>query len=383
MFSRRAFSLALLAVPALARFQDFGIPVSTATVDVKAFNVANFTLNNLTGVFLNPVLPGRESLTLPIYAFLIEHKASKKKFMFDLGMRNDPQNLPPAFAGFFSSNAITFKPFKDITQLLKDGGVSLNSINGVFWSHAHFDHIGDMSKFPNSTEIIVGATTNLSIFPASQGSDLQASDLAGHKLVQLDFSSAKFTFGGMKAIDQFSDGSFYLLDTPGHLTGHMSAIARVTPTSFIILGGDTLHHVGQLRPSGQLHPSGGFQDSVPCPGHLIAHAKSTISTDFFWSPKSTPGAFDLPSRTQPFFALSDIPGSFYADPLAATLSVDKLAPFDADTDFLTVVAHDLSIIGDLPYFPKSLSTWQKDGLKQKLAWLFVDPSNPAFFLSPP
>jgi hypothetical protein len=133
---RRVLSLVIFIAPTLARLQDFGIPPSDATVDVKAFNVANFMLNNLTSVFLSPVLPGREDFTLPLQAFLIEHKPTKKKFMFDLAMRNDPQNLPPAFSSFFSSKAITFDPFKDITELLQDGGVSLYSIEAVFWRSA-------------------------------------------------------------------------------------------------------------------------------------------------------------------------------------------------------------------------------------------------------
>ncbi|KAJ7189166.1 hypothetical protein C8R46DRAFT_879033 [Mycena filopes] len=365
----------LFALPAFARFKDFGIPTSDATVDVRAFNVANFTLNNLTSVFLNPVFPGREDLTLPMHAFLIQHKPSQKNFMFDLGMRNDPQNLPPAFAGFFSSKAITFEPFKDITQLLQDGGAALNSIDGVFWSHAHFDHVGDMSKFPPGRQMIVGSKTDLTTFPDLQASDLQASDLAGHNVVQLDFYSANLTFSGLKAINQFGDGSFYLLDTPGHLTGHMTAVTRVTPTSFIVPGADTLHHVGQLR------PSGAFQANFPCPGDLLADARTAVSTAFFWSANSTPGAFDLPSRTQPFFALSDVAGSFYADPGAATLSADKIAAFDADADFFTVMAHDLSIVGALPYFPASLNDWQASGLKAKTAWAFLEPRNPAFLLN--
>jgi hypothetical protein len=151
---------ALFAAPALAGFQDFGIPPSDATVDVKAFNVANFTLNNLTNVFLNPVLPGREDLTLPMHAFLIEHKPSQKKFMFDLGMRNDPQTLPPAFAGFFSSKTVTFDPFKDITQLLQDGGVSLDSIEGVFWRYGLCNIISYTLTFHPVTLIL---TTSVSV----------------------------------------------------------------------------------------------------------------------------------------------------------------------------------------------------------------------------
>ncbi|KAJ7457013.1 hypothetical protein FB451DRAFT_1564416 [Mycena latifolia] len=374
--------LLALAGPTLARFADFGLPPSDATVDIKAFNVANFTLHNLTHAFVRPVLPGREDLTLPMHAFLLTHRPSGRNFMFDLGMRNDPLNLPPAFAGFFSSGAVTVGDFKDITELLQDGGVALDSIEGIFWSHGrpaaltHFDHIGDMSKFPNGTQIVVGGTTDLTLFPDSQTSDLQASDLAGHDVVKLDFDRANLTISGMRAIDHFGDGSFYLIDTPGHLTGHMTALARVTPTSFIVLGGDALHHAGQLR------PHGAFETNVPCPGDLLAAARSAISTDFFWSDASTPGAFDLPSRTQPLFALSDTPDSFYADPGAATVSVDKLAALDADGDFFVLIAHDLSIQATLPFFPASLADWQKEGLKARAAWQFVDPANPAFLFSP-
>ncbi|KAJ7454588.1 beta-lactamase-like protein [Mycena galericulata] len=377
MLSRSSLlALILPAVPAFAGFQDFGILASSSTVDVKAFNVANLTLNNFTHVFVHPVLPGRETITLPVHAYLVEHQASQKTFMFDLGMRNDPQNLPPAFAGFFSSKAVTAGNFSDITELLQNGGVSLHSIDMVFWSHAHFDHIGDMSKFPNSTQLVVSSKTNLTTFPDFSGSDLQPSDLAGHSLQTLDFDNANLTISGMPAIDYFGDGSFYLLDTPGHLTGHMSALARVTPTSFILLGADALHHVGELRPHGN------FETNFPCPGDLLEEARSAISTDFFWSSNSTPGAFDIPSRAQPLFAVSDTPDSFYVDPVAATVSIDKIAALDADPDFFVLFTHDLSITATLPYFPASVSGWQAAGLKPSSVWLFVDPANPAFLFSP-
>ncbi|KAF7327361.1 Metallo-beta-lactamase superfamily protein [Mycena kentingensis (nom. inval.)] len=375
-FSNTHSSSLLFALRALADYRAFGIPESNAVVDIKAFNVASFTLNNLTRVFLSPVLPGRESLKLPITAFLVEHKPSKKKFMFDLGMRKDPENLSPAFAQLFSSKAITFEPFKDITELLTDAKIPLESIETVVWSHGHFDHIGDMSKWPKGRNIVVSSQTDLSIFPDNQNSDLQASDLDGHKVVKIDLASSNLTIGGMKAVDKFGDGSFYLLDAPGHLAGHMIALARVTPTTFIILGGDTLHHVGALR------PGGAFQITVPCPGELLESAAGKISTDFFWSSGSLPGKFDITTRTQPLLALSDVDGSFFVDPPAGTVSVAKLAAMDADADFLTLVTHDGSISAALPLFPASLSDWKKEGLKEKLAWLFVDPENPAFLFSP-
>jgi hypothetical protein len=57
------------------------------------------------------------------------------------------------------------------------------------------------------------------------------------------------------AHDFFGDGSFYLLDTPGHAIGHLGALARTTTNrdTFIFMGGDLSHHGGQLRPSKYLH----------------------------------------------------------------------------------------------------------------------------------
>ncbi|KAF7301107.1 Metallo-beta-lactamase superfamily protein [Mycena indigotica] len=373
---RLILTLPFLAAPALASFRDFGIPASSATVDVKAFNVASFTLNNLTHVFVKPVLPGQETITLPIFAFLLEHKPTKRRFMFDLGIRNDPENLPPTFAGLFKSKTITLGKFKDITQLLVDGGIALKSIKAIFWSHGHFDHIGDMKKWPKKRKIVVSSQTDTSIFPDNKNSDFQASDFAGHKLIKADFSRSNLTISGMRALDQFGDGSFYLLDAPGHFGGHVIGLARTTPTSFIILGADTLHHAGALR------PGGAFQANIPCPGELVESARSAISTDFFWSPRTGPGRFDIASRTEPLLALSDTPDSFFVDPTAAQLSVSKLAALDADKDFLTLVTHDGSITSALPTFPASLADWQKQGLKEKLAWLFLDGKNPSFLFQP-
>lgn len=137
-----SLSLFLLASTAHASFRDFGIPPSKATVDVRVFDVGNTTLVNSTSAFYLPVLPGHETITSPMFAFLIEHKSTQKRFMFDLGMRSDPLNLVPSLASSFASGAFSAPPFKGITELLEDGGIPLTSIDAVIWSHSHFDHIG-------------------------------------------------------------------------------------------------------------------------------------------------------------------------------------------------------------------------------------------------
>ncbi|KAJ7130624.1 beta-lactamase-like protein [Mycena epipterygia] len=369
-------SLISLVGETYASFHDFGIPASNATVDIKVFNVGNASLINGTHAFVSPVLPGRETITFPLFAFLVEHTKTQKRLMFDLGMRHDPLNFVPSIASSFASGVFQLDQAKDITELLEDGNISLASIDTVIWSHSHFDHIGDMSKFPNTTGLVIGPDTDTSIFPESPTASLQASDFAGHNVTKIDFAASKLTFSGLKAVDYFGDGSFYLLDTPGHRAGHISALARVTPTTFVSLAGDTFHHAGEARPRPQ------FQENFPCPAHLLEETKSSISTNFFWSPKSSEGAFDMHSRAQQLLAISDLPDSFYADPVTSQVSLEKLATFDADPDFFVVIAHDISLMSSLPIFPASLNGWQASHLKENSVWSFVETANPAFIFSP-
>ncbi|KAF7353704.1 Metallo-beta-lactamase superfamily protein [Mycena venus] len=368
-------SLLFLAFFVLRCTASLRIPASESTVDVKAFNIANVT-TTLPGAILQPVLPGHDTIRLPLHAFLIEHTASKKRFMFDLGMRNDPLNLPPSVASFFQSGVYSVDPFKEITELLEEGGIPLASIDTIIWSHSHFDHIGNMAKWPNKTNLVIGPGTNRSLYPESPDSQLQASDFAGHNITELNFDNTNLTFSGLPAIDYFGDGSFYLLNTPGHELGHITALARVTPSSFIVLGADTCHHPGQLRPRPK------FQAAYPCPANLLAQSRTSVSTDYFWSPDSLSGDFDMLSRAQPLLSITDLPTSGEADPVASRVSLDKIAGFDAEEDFFVVLAHDLSLIDVLPYFPASLSSWKGNQIKDKVLWGFVDEKNPAYRFGP-
>ncbi|KAJ6546956.1 beta-lactamase-like protein [Mycena capillaripes] len=368
-------SLLFLAFHVLGCTAKLAIPSSKATVDVKAFNVANFTAT-LPGVLIQPVVPGHETITIPLHAFLVEHASSKKRFMFDIGMRTDPLNFPPSVADNFQSGVYSVDPFKDITELLEEGGIPLESIETVIWSHSHFDHIGNMAKFPNTTSLVIGPGTNRSLYPEFPDSTLQASDFAGHNVIELNFDHTNLTFSGLPALDYFGDGSFYLLNTPGHILGHITALARVTPSSFIVLGGDTCHHAGQLRPRPR------FQRAYPCPAQLVAQSRTTVSTDYFWSPDSHAGAFDVLSREQPLLSIPDLPNSADMDPVASRVSLDKIAGFDAHDDFFVVLAHDESLVGVLPYFPASLSAWKGNQIKDKAVWGFLDEKNPAFRFSP-
>ena len=85
-------------------------------------------------------------------------------------------------------------------------------------SHFHFDHIGDVSKFPKSTSVVVGPGTQdclLPGYPAQEDALILESDFEGRPIREINFDDTALKLGQFKALDYFGDGSFYLLDSPG------------------------------------------------------------------------------------------------------------------------------------------------------------------------
>ncbi|KAJ6584951.1 beta-lactamase-like protein [Mycena capillaripes] len=343
-------------------FQELGIPPSEATVSVKAFDIviSPSAVSMSAGMVMRPVPPGHEALSCPVFVFLVEHALTGRRVMFDLGLRKDLENMAPTFAEAFKTGKFTVPIERDILEQLLDDGVDLNSISAVIWSHAHFDHTGDMSKFPASTELVFGGSMLTETHAENPKSTLLETDLAGRKLVPINFDESSLEIGGFKAHDYFGDGSFYILNVPGHLAGHVSALARVTPSSFVFLGGDACHHAGMFRPTTALHRA------VPCPGELLAATRLSVST------------FDLTARTVPML---DVVEDGYEEPPVARASIAKMGAFDANADVFVVLAHNGSLVDVVGPFPALLDAWQAKGWKRLVTWAFLDDANPAFRFS--
>ncbi|KAJ7716980.1 hypothetical protein B0H14DRAFT_2643730 [Mycena olivaceomarginata] len=90
----------------------------------------------------------------------------------------------------------------------------------------------------------------------------------------------------------------------------------------------------------------------------------------------------MQSCSQQLFAISDLPGSFDADPVTSQVSLEKLATFDAHPDILVLVAHDLSLRDILLYYPAYLIDWKANNFKETTVWNFVDETNTVFAFIP-
>ncbi|KUI57782.1 N-acyl homoserine lactonase AttM, partial [Cytospora mali] len=231
------------------------IPASSETVDVRVIDT-NTRLYLKPGVFWEPAIRGHDGLYAPVYCFLASR--GNRHMLFDLGVRTDWENLPPKVVQLVKATSEVTGCDRGIASVLDDNDNRLrirsSDIEAIVWSHSHFDHMGDPSRFPPATELVVGPG-----YPTDPDGSVLDSAAAGRTVREISFAAGTGTgtgggplrVGRFDAYDYFGDGSFYLLDAPGHATGHMCGLARTTadPPSFVFMGADACHHPGVLRPS--------------------------------------------------------------------------------------------------------------------------------------
>lgn len=167
--------------------------------------------------------------------------------------------------------------------------------------------------------------------------------------------------GQFRALDFFGDGSFYLLDAPGHAVGHIAGLVRTTsnPDTFIFCGGDLCHNGGEIRPSKQIRLPKEVHIELPdqmapwvCPGSQLERLNRNRSR----------------SVDEPFF----IPNpEFCFDAPETMKTISKAQEADADDNVLFIYAHSKAVEHYADLFPLKANDWKSKGWKAKMFWDFV------------
>jgi N-acyl homoserine lactone hydrolase len=113
---------------------------------------------------------------------------------------------------------------KTLASQFAELNVKPSDIKFVAVSHAHPDHIGNITMFPQSMVLVQKAEYD---WPTPFGQALQAGTSAVMKL-EGDH-------------DIFGDGSVTIISTPGHTPGHQSLLVKLPKTGALLLSGDAVH----------------------------------------------------------------------------------------------------------------------------------------------
>ncbi|TFY54924.1 hypothetical protein EVJ58_g8571 [Rhodofomes roseus] len=203
----------------------------------------------------------------------------------------------------------------DVADILQDGGISPNSINTIIYSHLHFDHVGDLTHFPAAELVVGGPAARIMEKSYPRYPDSPWQEFPRHqtvRFVHFDDDVVRFApsrnvapLGSFeRGLDFYGDGSLYLLDAPGHFPGHLAALARVAPDTFVLLAADCCHNRLCYSPGERLISRENYHD------------------------------LDVARET-----------------------VDKVKVMHRLENVVVILAHEKERLDEMPLFPKTLNRW--------------------------
>ncbi|WAO95250.1 Lactamase-B domain-containing protein [Fusarium falciforme] len=186
------------------------------------------------------------------WCFYLYHKPTGSRVLWDLGISNDRELYTPFVLNFHWPSCNPVGPRRSLVNQLADLGVASEQIDTVIFSHAHWDHCRPIkSEFPNA-KVLFGPGTGSHCSPG------HIRDGKVQPMVQWDsrfFGTSDVCtdpyeelkgpwkpWGPFEqALDYFGDGSFWILQAPGHMKGNLAACVRLKSGEWVLLASDCCH----------------------------------------------------------------------------------------------------------------------------------------------
>jgi hypothetical protein len=109
------------------------IPDSNSTVVVHVINSTARIQGIPSNFFFEPEIKGFDTLDPTAFSFLIQHPASSRKLLWDLGVRKDWHDLAQGIAKAIKDRGWKVTVEKGVAEILEEGGVKLEDINSIIW----------------------------------------------------------------------------------------------------------------------------------------------------------------------------------------------------------------------------------------------------------
>ncbi|WP_144872558.1 MBL fold metallo-hydrolase [Microbacterium sp. 1.5R] len=128
----------------------------------------------------------------------------------------------------------------DVARRLQDDDVDPASVTHVVLSHLHPDHVGGVRRFPDATFVVSEGLQRTLAAPTLRSGVLTGLlpdwfDSAAKRVLRADEFAPRVVRGvEVAAVDLFGDGSYLLVDLPGHADGHLGALVGGS----VLLAGD-------------------------------------------------------------------------------------------------------------------------------------------------
>jgi glyoxylase-like metal-dependent hydrolase (beta-lactamase superfamily II) len=218
-------------------------------------------------LFIADAVAGQKS-TLPSLCFLLQHSKRPEKFLFDLGINGDLSKYPPAVQTMVGS-LFQLGDAPSCLESLSKGGLSPDDIDFVCVSHVHWDHTGDTHAFKKSTFLVGGDCQPLfeDAYPKDSTSMLASDLYPADRTRYLPVGEWSPLGPFPRAFDFYGDGSLYIVDSPGHVPGHINVLVRTSSDgAWIYLAADSAHHWRILTGESQI------KTGMPYGPHFCIHS---------------------------------------------------------------------------------------------------------------